>query len=56
MSVEGKHKGAMKRQTNEGVRIRESAASILMNSRQEWRQPDINRVVIFRGNAQEVQR
>jgi hypothetical protein len=51
MSVTGRFKGCLVRQEDEGTRIRETNAQILMNSMMQWHQPPINRVVILRGNA-----
>jgi hypothetical protein len=45
----------MARQDNEGVRIEESPATVVLNSRAEWDQPPIIRVVPMRGNRLEDQ-
>ena len=43
------------RQNDEGVRVKCSKADILMNSRSEFHQPGIVRVVAYRGNLNEEQ-
>ena len=43
------------RQNDEGVRVKCSRADILMNSKTEFHQPGIVRVVAFRGNLNEEQ-
>jgi hypothetical protein len=55
MKITGKLKKAMPRQQNEGVRIEESPATVVLNSRAEWDQPPIIRVVPMRGNRLEDQ-
>jgi hypothetical protein len=55
MTVTGRFKGCLVRQEDEGTRIRENIAHILMNSRTQWHQPPINRVVVLRGNLNEDQ-
>jgi hypothetical protein len=55
MTITGKFKKAMPREQNEGVRIKESPATIVLNSKAEWDQPPIIRVVPIRGNRFEDQ-
>ena len=45
----------LERQNFEGVRVKCSEADILMNSKNEFHQPSIVRVVAFRGNTNEEQ-
>ena len=45
----------MVRQVNEGARVRISKADICMNSKSEFHQPGIVRVVSVRGNVNEEQ-
>ena len=45
----------MVRQVNEGARLRISKSNICMNSRSEFHQPAIVRVMAVRGNLNEVQ-
>ena len=51
----GSHKTSMRRQINEAVRIQQSTADIVLNSRSEFRQAALVRVVPMRGlqNEQE---
>ena len=46
---------AMVRQVNEGARVRITKADICMNSKSEFHQPGIVRVVAVRGNVNEEQ-
>jgi hypothetical protein len=57
MKVTGIFRSCIERQNNEAVRVRkaEKEADILMNSRTEFHQPPISRVVVFHGNRQEEQ-
>jgi hypothetical protein len=55
MSITGRFKGCFIRQEDEGTQIRENKATILMNSKTQWHQPPINRVVIVRGNTNDDQ-
>ena len=55
MEVTGTFRHNIERQANEGVRVRESKANIVMNSKAEFHQPPITRVVIMRGNRDEQQ-
>jgi hypothetical protein len=55
MEITGKFMQPMPRQNNEGVRIDESQADIVLNSRAEWDQPPIVRLVPMRGNRLEDQ-
>ena len=43
------------RQNEKGVRVKCSKADILMNSRSEFHQPSVVRVVAFRGNPNQEQ-
>jgi hypothetical protein len=55
MSVTGNFIGAEERQINEGAHVTESRANRILNSKSEWNQPPIFRIVIETGNSQEVQ-
>ena len=49
MKVLGSFQSAMARQVNEGVRIKRSKADCLMNSKSEFHQHPVVRVVPMRG-------
>ena len=53
MKVLGSFQSAMARQVNEGVRIKRSEADCLMNSKSEFHQHPVVRVVPMRGLQQE---
>ena len=53
MKVVGSFQSKMARQVNEGVRIKRSKADCLMNSKREFRQRPVVRVVPMRGIQQE---
>jgi hypothetical protein len=55
MSITGRFKTCLNRLEDEATRTRESEADILMNSKMQWHQPPINRVVVFRGNVNDDQ-
>jgi hypothetical protein len=55
MTMTGRFKGCLERQEDEGTRLRESQAKILLNSKMQWHQPAISRVVIVRGNSNDDQ-
>jgi hypothetical protein len=55
MEVTGLHRSAMERLSNEIVRIKISNSTIVMNSKNDWAQPALVRVVAVTGNAQDVQ-
>jgi hypothetical protein len=55
MSVTGRFKGCLVRQEDEGTRLSESKATIILNSKMQWHQPAISRVVIVRGNLNDDQ-
>jgi hypothetical protein len=55
MSITGRFAKCLERQEDEGTRVRESKADILMNSQTQWHQPPIKRVVILRGNINQDQ-
>jgi hypothetical protein len=55
MTITGRFKGCLERLEDEATRIRETEAQILMNSKTQWHQPPINRVVVLRGNTNEDQ-
>jgi hypothetical protein len=51
MTITGRFAKCLERQEDEGTRVRESGADILMNSQTQWHQPPIKRVVVLRGNV-----
>ena len=53
MRVVGSFQSSMARQVNEGVRIKRSKADTLMNSKSEFHQHPVVRVVPMRGLQQE---
>ena len=53
MKVFGSFQSSMARQVNEGVRIKRSKADCLMNSKSEFHQHPVVRVVPMRGIQQE---
>ena len=53
MKVLGSFQSSMARQVNEGVRIKRSKADCLMNSKSEFHQHPVVRVVPMRGIQQE---
>ena len=53
MKVLGSFQSSMARQVNEGVRIKRSKADCLMNSKSEFHQHPVLRVVPMRGIQQE---
>ena len=53
MKVLGSFQSSMARQVNEGVRIKRSKANCLMNSKSEFHQHPVLRVVPMRGIQQE---
>ena len=53
MRVLGSFQSSMARQVNEGVRIKRSKADCLMNSKSEFHQHPVVRVVPMRGIQQE---
>jgi hypothetical protein len=55
MTVTGRFKGCLPRQEDEGTRLRESKAKILLNSKMQWHQPAISRVIVVRGNSNDDQ-
>jgi hypothetical protein len=57
MEVTGTFPGCLERLGDEGIRVRETEeeADIIMNSKTEFHQPPISRVVITRGNRNEDQ-
>jgi hypothetical protein len=55
MTVTGRFRSCLVRQEDEGTRLSENDAKIIMNSKMQWHQPAINRVVVVRGNANEDQ-
>jgi hypothetical protein len=55
MEVTGLHRSAMERLSEEIVRIKTSNSKILMNSKNDWAQPALVRVVAVTGNNQETQ-
>jgi hypothetical protein len=50
MDLLGIYKGCLQRQVAEGVEIRKSDADIIMNSKSQWEQPPIVRVIAVEGN------
>jgi hypothetical protein len=55
MKITGRFAKCLERQEDEGTRVRESKADILMNSMTQWHQPPIKRVVVMRGNVNQDQ-
>jgi hypothetical protein len=55
MEVTERFPGAAVRQIDEGVRVITSRAKIVMNSKTQWHQPPIVRVVTDTGNVREDQ-
>jgi hypothetical protein len=55
MKITGRFAKCLVRQEDEGTRVRESKADILLNSMTQWHQPPIKRVVVMRGNVNQDQ-
>jgi hypothetical protein len=55
MEVTNKFKSPAMRQGSEGVEVRECSAKCVMNSKSEFHQPPIIRVIALTGNLQEDQ-
>jgi hypothetical protein len=55
MSITGRFKRCLVRQEDEGTRLSESKADILLNSKMQWHQPAISRVIMIRGNSNDDQ-
>jgi hypothetical protein len=55
MEVTGKHRTVLVRMCDEIVRIKTSNSNVLMNSKNDWNQPALVRVVAVSGNSQESQ-
>jgi hypothetical protein len=55
MVVTGVHKSAMERLNNEIVRIKTDDSDVIMNSKNDWAQPALVRVVAVTGNQLETQ-
>jgi hypothetical protein len=55
MEVTGVHRSAMRRLSDEVVRIKSSNADIVLNSKNDWAQPALLRIVAVQGNSQETQ-
>jgi hypothetical protein len=55
MTITGRFKGCHERLEDEATRIRETNAQILMNSKTQWHQPPIKRVVVVTGNTNDDQ-
>ena len=52
MAVLAVHRGCLGRQVEEGVRIREENANVLINSKSEFMQPSLIRIEIQEGNGE----
>jgi hypothetical protein len=55
MEVTGIHSTAMQRLANEIVRIKSTDSEIVLNSKNDWAQPALVRVIPVTGNLQETQ-
>jgi hypothetical protein len=55
MEVTGLHKSAMERLNDEIVRIKTSNSNIILNSKNDWAQPALVRIVPVTGNRLETQ-
>jgi hypothetical protein len=55
MEVTGTHKSVVERMCDEIVRIKVSNSKIILNSKNDWNQPALVRVVAVTGNSQETQ-
>jgi hypothetical protein len=55
MEVTGLHWSAMERLSDDIVRIKISNSTVVMNSKNDWAQPTLVRVVAVTGNSPEVQ-
>jgi hypothetical protein len=55
MEITGTHRTPMERLNDEVVRIKSSNSSILLNSKNDWAQPSLVRIVAVVGNHQETQ-
>jgi hypothetical protein len=55
METVGTFPSCEERQTNEGSRVKLSIVKHVLNSKSEWHQPPLFRVVVDTGNSQQVQ-
>jgi hypothetical protein len=55
METTGVFKSCEERQTNEGSRVKTSEVKHILNSKSQWHQPPIHRIVVDVGNYQETQ-
>jgi hypothetical protein len=55
MEVTGIHRSAMERLSDKIVRIKISNSTVVMNSKNDWAQPALVRLVAVTGNSQDVQ-